>query len=126
MKHLLVLCISLFAVFGVVEAVGISQQFAGIITQTKAQEIQVLENTGYTCTVPGTSIQIRPKAKRGVQPTSYMIPFGTISKTKNALRANQQIIGKYSGKTTITCVHPAGDVQTVQLDTVTMYGNSAR
>ncbi|MFM7088934.1 MAG: hypothetical protein ACKOW9_05405 [Candidatus Paceibacterota bacterium] len=126
MKYLLVLCISLFAVFGVVEAVGLSQQFAGIIIHTKALRIQTLETAGYVCIVPGQTIEIRPKAKRGIQPTSYMIPSGTISKTKNTLGANQQIIGKYSGKTIITCVHPLGDVQTVELDTITMYGNSAR
>ena len=110
--------------FGIVRAAG--QSFAGIISDTKATEIRLLEEDGFVCTVPGTTIQVLQKGKRGYQPTSFFIPSGTNSKTKYKLLNNQKIIGKYLGKTEITCVYeavPPIEV-TVTLDTITMYGNS--
>ncbi|MFN4181285.1 MAG: hypothetical protein ACK4FA_01125 [Candidatus Paceibacteria bacterium] len=109
-------------------SINLQKQFAGIISSVKAREIQALEAANFACAVPGTSIEIRPKGIKGIQPTSFLIPPGTISKTKNTPRAGQKIVGKYSGKTTVTCIFqgiPPVE-ETVQLDTITMYGNSAR
>ncbi|HEY4477956.1 MAG TPA: hypothetical protein VJB09_01635 [Candidatus Paceibacterota bacterium] len=116
--------------FSARSAISISsqRQFSGVITKLKALEIEALENANFACAVPGTSIEVRPKGKKGYQPTSYIIPSGTISKTKHSPAINQQIVGKYSGKTTVTCVYQGFPPveETVQLDTIKMYGNSAR
>ncbi|MBS3904982.1 MAG: hypothetical protein KGZ39_06620, partial [Simkania sp.] len=109
-------------------AVSIQKQFSGVIINTKAKEIMALENANFACTVPGKSIEIKPKGIKGYQPTSYIIPFGTISKTKHAPAVSQQIVGKYGGKTTVTCIYQGFPPveETVTLDTIKMYGNSAK
>ncbi len=108
--------------------ISFQKQFSGVIIKMKALEIEALENANFACEVPGESIEIRPKGKKGYQPTSYIIPSGTISKTKHAPAVNQQIVGKYSGKTSVTCIYQGFPPveETVTLDTIKMYGNSAR
>lgn len=93
--------------------------FGGQIVETKASQIKSLEDEGYSCSVSGTSIEI--KSTKG--PTSYLIPSGTTSKTKYQIRANQWILGKYNGKTTITCTRDEEE-STVTLDTITLFGTS--
>lgn len=124
----ILIVVFIFGLFQVAYAIGIGKQFAGIILNLKAKEIQALEAANFACTVPGTSIEIITRGKKGYQPTSYIIPSGTISKTKKQPKAGQQIIGKYSGKTTVTCVFQGVPPveESVQLDTITMFGNSAR
>lgn len=97
--------------------------FGGKITETKASKIQSLEDEGYTCDVSGSSIEINPI--KG--PSSYIIPSGTISKTGYAIRSGQWILGKYSGKTTVTCTKQCGETEctsTAILDTITLFGTS--
>jgi len=97
--------------------------FGGKITKTKASEIESLENDGYTCDLSGTSIEIDPI--KG--PSSYIIPASTTSKTGYATRTGQWILGKYSGKTTVTCTKQCGETEctsTVTLDTITLFGTS--
>ena len=98
--------------------------FAGKIIHTKDIEIQTLEFAGYICPVFGSSISIIPMGSPLGTPTSYFIPFGTYSKTGYSVRTGQLIMGKYSWKTPIACVHPAGSVQTVWLDTISLFGTS--
>ncbi|MBP6865978.1 MAG: hypothetical protein KBC12_00330 [Candidatus Pacebacteria bacterium] len=111
-----------------VTTTSLQKQFSGIIIKLKAKEIEALENANYACAVPGTSIEIRPKGMKGFQQTSYIIPAATISKTKHAPSVNQQIVGKYSGKTSVTCIFQGEPPleETVTLNTIKMYGNSAQ
>lgn len=100
-----------------------NQIFGGKIINTKASKIQSLESSGYTCVVTGTTINIKPT--KG--PANYFIPFSTISKTGKTVSANKWILGKYSGKTTITCTKSCGETMctdTATLDTITMFGTS--
>ena len=97
--------------------------FGGTISNTKAEEIESLENSNYKCTIAGETIEVRPVNKA---PYSYMIPSGIKNRTGFSLRDGQWIIGKYRGKTTITCIFQ-GDPpteKTVTLDKVTLYGTS--
>ena len=100
-------------------------QFGGRVINTTALEIQALEWAGFQCAVPGSTISIAPLGSPLGTPISYLIPFGIYSKTGYSPMIGQLIIGKYNWwKTTITCTHPAGAVQTVWLDTVGVFGNS--
>ena len=99
--------------------------FGGRIVETKALKIEILEDSEYECEVPGSTIEIETIGSPKGTPTSYFISAGTKSKTNTKTRNGQLIIGKYSGKTTITCIRPEPeDIQTVVLDTITMYGTS--
>ncbi len=108
----------------IVYAAGLAEKlFGGKIIHTKATEIQSLEASGWTCVVPGTSIAIKPI--KG--PVDYFIPLSTTSETKKKPATRKLIMGKYSGKTTITCTRicpPAFCTTTVTLDTVTYFGTS--
>jgi hypothetical protein len=99
--------------------------FGGRVTNTKATEIENLENNGYTCEVNGTTISIKPI--KG--PKSYFIPAGTVAKSKNSIRGNQQIIGRYSENETITCTKNEGEDQqteTVSLPKINIFNVSLR
>ncbi len=124
---LFLLIFSLLCFFSVANAAGIGSQFAGVILRTKSAKIEALENANFACSVPGTTIQIRSKGVKGYQPTEYIIPTGLISKTKKTVKANQLIMGRYSGKVSITCVYQGVPPveETVQLDKITLFGNSA-
>ncbi len=97
--------------------------FGGKVLNTKAVEIEALEAASFECLVPGTSITIRPINKA---PTSYLIPTGIISKTKNAARVGQWILGTYNPTPAIiTCTEVAtGATEIVELTPITMYGTS--
>jgi hypothetical protein len=101
---------------------GSSGIFGGKIVNTKAVEIEALENTGYACVVPGTSITIVPV--KG--PTSFFIPFSIVSKTKRNPKVNGWTLGRYSMTTPITCTLPGNPptTTTIYLDTISMYGTS--
>lgn len=104
-------------------AVSLGKDFGGRIIKTTATKVQSLENSGWACVVPGTSIDIRPI--KG--PVSYLIPAFVRSKTNTTPASGQQIIGKYSGKTPIVCTRacpPAVCTTTVTLDTITLFGTS--
>lgn len=103
---------------------GFLGQFGGRIISTTAIEIQLLEWTGHTCYVPGSTISITPIGSPVGTPTSYLIPFGIYSKTGYSPRSGQLIIGKYSVKTVISCFHPSGSATMVWLDTIPLFGNS--
>lgn len=108
-----------------VSAASSTKAFGGRITNTKATEIQSMESSNYKCTVPGTSITIKPVTKSS--PTTFLIPSGTKSKTGTTPRAGQVIKGLYSqSKTTITCIYQGSppSQSTVQLTPITMYGTS--
>lgn len=110
----------------IVFAYSFNSQFAGRIVYTKAIEIQALEMAGFQCVVPGSTIQIISIGSPARTPTSYYIPPYVRSKTGNSTRASQLIIGKYGGKMAIACtsktVPPV--VKTVNLDIITLFGNS--
>lgn len=106
-----------------VEAGGVvsSSAFGGKITATKAKEITALENAGYTCTVNGKTIEIRPiKGK-----TSYFIPQEIKSKTGRSIDSGKYIIGKSEGKEPINCTAPPPEPPvTVNIDKVKIFGTS--
>jgi len=119
-----------FCVFQVTNAyipyvpyIPMSNPFGGKIIHTKATEIQTLESTGFVCNVPGETITISPVGK---YPTSYLIPYGTTSKTKKPLGKNRWILGVYKGvKTAIICTNEETGVTTqVNLNPITLYGTS--
>ena len=107
-----VLCNVAFASFGSV--------FGGRIIENKATEIRTLEESGYNCTVPGETIQIR--SIKG--PVAYLIRYGTRAKTNTTPSINQTIIGKYSNQESITCTktNPDGSTSTtnVLIDVITI------
>jgi len=98
------------------------QLFAGKIVNTKATEIQRLEDENYSCNVPGSSITIQ--SYKG--PTSYLIPSGTSAKT-GTVADGHLIMGKYtSSSATVTCIYrgyPPRE-QTVTLNKITLFGAS--
>ena len=99
-----------------------SQLFAGKIMNTKATEIERLENENYSCNVPGSSITIQ--SYKG--PTSYLIPSGTSAKTGTVMDGHL-IMGKYSsGSATVTCIYRGYPPrsQTVTLNKITLFGAS--
>ncbi len=100
--------------------------FAGRIINTKALEIEALEMFGYECAVPGTTIATISIGSPAGTPLDYFIPSFVTPRTRTTPRTGQLIIGKYSGKTAITCILPGDppDVQTVSLDTITFFGTS--
>lgn len=106
-------------------AASATQPFGGSIVNTKATEIESMENSNYKCVVPGTTITIKSVVKSA--PTTYFISSGTKSKTGYSPRAGQQIKGLYSNsKTTITCIFQGTppSTSTVQLTPITLYGTS--
>lgn len=98
--------------------------FGGKIISTKAKEIILLESTGYACTVLGTSISVSPIGSPAGTPTEYLIPFYVTPKTRTTPKANQLILGKYSGQTIITCKHPKLPDESVSLTNITLFGTS--
>lgn len=101
--------------------------FGGKIVNTRAEKIEELESSGYSCSYSGSTIEITPINVKGlIMPYSYAIPNAVKNKTGFPIRTGQWIIGKYSGKTTITCILE-GDPpleETVTLDTISLYGTS--
>jgi hypothetical protein len=124
-KGIIFILLIVFLVFTsteIVFAYSGSQVFGGKIINTKATKIQELESSGYICTVYGSSITIR--SIKG--PTTYVIPATTIAKTRTIPAVGKWIMGKYSGKTMVTCTK-AGDpplTTMVTLDTITLFGTS--
>lgn len=111
--------------FDTVSAATATRPFGGRITNTKATEIQSLENSNYKCVVPGTTITIKPVTRSS--PTTFLIPSGVKSKTGTTARAGQVIKGLYSqSKTSITCIYqgyPPSETTTT-LTPITLYGTS--
>ena len=81
---------------------------------------------GYVCVVPGETFTIKPIGSPAGTPMSYFISILTKSKTGNSLSVGQLILGKYAGKTSITCTLKSYPftVQTVILNRVSLYGTS--
>ena len=80
----------------------------GRIKFLKAAQVSNLENTGYVCDVPGTSIEITPV--RGQNETSFLITTTAKKWTKQYnLRQGQWILSKRQGSTTITCQKCEGE-----------------
>ena len=99
--------------------------FGGRIISTQATKIAELEDAGYDCYTPGTSISIRPLGSPIGTPTDYFIPTGVESQTRTTPLAGRLILGKYSGKTDIDCVNDDGtSATTVSLDTIVLFGTS--
>lgn len=108
-------------------SINTSNVFGGKIANTKAERIEELESSGYTCNTSGSTIEVTPINVKGLtMPYSYAIPNSIKNKTGFPIRSGQWIIGKYSGKTTITCILE-GDPpleEVVTLDTISIYGTS--
>jgi hypothetical protein len=96
--------------------------FWGKIANTKAERIEELENEGYTCNVPGSTIEIQ----RTKTPYSFMIPYGTHNASGFPDRDGQHIVGRYKGTETIICTLDEDPevTETVQLDKITLYATS--
>jgi hypothetical protein len=108
-----------FAVF------SFGNTFGGRILKTEAIEITTLQNTGYICVVPGSTIEII--SIKG--PTAYLIPFGIIPRSNTNPREGQGILGRYGGQATIVCTRKDGEttsVRNVFLDIITLFGTSRR
>lgn len=95
--------------------------FGGRITNLKALQIEKLEEAGYDCEVPGSTIEIR--SIKG--PTAYFTPQNIVPKTKTIPAMGAAIIGKYNGKTDIIC-RKGDSIQIVILDTIIFFGTSRR
>jgi hypothetical protein len=98
--------------------------FGGKIKNTKATALETKEKT-YNCTTTGETFELTPLKGLKV-PTGYMIENGTKNSTGYKIKSGQWIIGKYSGKSSITCtlkMTPFTE-STVELDTITIYGTS--
>ncbi len=97
--------------------------FGGTIINTKATTVELLEDSGFSCMVPGQTIAIKPVGK---SPINYFIPFAVISKTKTTPRISQWILGLYSTPTIITCIYDTYPfpTTTVSLNTITLWGTS--
>ena len=103
------------------------KNFGGRIITTKALPIIALEAAGYSCVTFGSSVSVLPIGSPSGTPTNYFIPFYVLSKTRTTLAPHQWILGKYSGtQTTITCIYKGTPThtQTINLDTVTLFGTS--
>ena len=126
-KGIIFILLIVFLVFTSTEIVfafsgSYGQVFGGKIINTKAAEIKELELSGYICVVNGTSVTVKPI--KG--PATFIIPFTTISKTKKIPLAGKWIMGKYSGKTIVTCALKENPeiITTITLDTITLFGTS--
>jgi hypothetical protein len=103
-----------------------SGNFGGKIINTKAWEIQGYESVGYVCIVPGQTFTIKPMGSPVGTPMSYFVSLLAQSRTTNSLRTGQWILGRYAGKTSITCTlpYPPYTAQVVSLSRVSVYGTS--
>lgn len=120
-----IIFVGFFALIQTTHAFSTVRSFGGKITNTKADEIERLENSNFKCSVPGSTITINPVNKNS--PRTYVIPSNVRSETNNQLKRNQLILGLYSvGKTTVTCKYQGWPPrqETVTLDTLKLYGNS--
>ena len=92
--------------------------FAGKIIANEASRITQLQSTGYECTVPGTTVEIKPQSFS--MPKSYFLAKNKEGK----LPVGKNIMGSYLGKTEITCILKAEPplVEVVTLDTIKKYG----
>jgi hypothetical protein len=126
-SKILVIALVLIISIKIVYAAGSTGKvFGGRILKTEATEITTLEASGYSCQMSGgSSIEIKVMGVK-YAPTAYYIPSGTKSKTNTVPTAKQLTIGRYSGTTTITCIHDDPEIppETVSLDTITMFGTS--
>jgi hypothetical protein len=73
--------------------------FGGKIISLKESTLLSYESAGYTCEVPGKTIEIR--TAKGT--LGYFIPEGLTPRTKHELNIGQSIIGKEQGTETINC-----------------------
>jgi hypothetical protein len=128
---ILLIVFVLFAGAGTVSAASyfnFGKMFGGKIIYPKASEIQELEDFGYTCTIPGTTISIVPMGSpASTTATDFFIPSFVTSKSRTTPRSGQLIVGRYAGKTTITCIQQIDeveDIQTVILDTINLFATS--
>lgn len=97
----------------------------GRIINTKAAIIAEAESFGYQCNVPGTSITIRPIGSAALTPSEYFIPSYVTSKTGTTPAIGQYILGRYSGKTMISCyLADPPDAMVFSLDTINLFGTS--
>lgn len=120
-----ILFLLLLTISNTADAVSARKGFSGKILNTKATEIQSMEDANYKCIVLGKTITIKPT--KSSDPTSYFIPAIVKSKTNNSIRSGVNILGLYSqSKTTITCIFQGTPPSstTVQLTPITMYGTS--
>lgn len=120
-KSIVFLLISTFWIIPFQSKAFFGGYFGGKIINSKASRIETLENSNYSCAVPGTTIEIQPQ--KG--PKSYLIPKTITSKTKEKIKKGQNIIGTYIGITPIICIYNGypPSMKLVILPTVKIYGN---
>ncbi|MFA5936831.1 MAG: hypothetical protein WC822_03060 [Candidatus Paceibacterota bacterium] len=130
-KGIFLILLIIFLVFvsaNVVDAsFSFGKFFGGKIISTKATEIQILEGSGYTCPMYGTSISIVPIGSPAGTPTSYYIPSYVTPMTRTTPMTGQQILGVYGGQTMISCfiTYPP-DIRVVSLTSIILFGTSRR
>jgi len=120
---LVIFSVSLYALPKLVHARSYGNFFGGVVSSPRAVEVVALENFGYKCAISGTTFSIYSKGGH----TSFYVPFYTRTRTRYTIsHVNQFVIGNHTSPNIFTCVHPSGDSKTVSLNTVTLYGASAR
>lgn len=99
--------------------------FGGKITNTKAYEVEALEDANFNCQVMESSFSITPKGSTST--VSYLKPIGVMSKTNTSVRSNLWVLGKYTPAAGIVnCTYqgyPPIDV-TVTLGSISLFGTS--
>lgn len=100
--------------------------FGGRILQAKAKKIQEAESNGFTCSMLGTSISIKPLGSNASTPTDFFIPSYLMPQTRTSVRSNQLILGRYSGEETIKCTKEGDppEEREVVLEKLNLYGTS--
>jgi hypothetical protein len=124
-KVLIVVLVFLISFEVTFAAFSFGNVFGGRILRTEATEITTLEDTGYICVVPGSTIEII--SIKG--PTAYLIPTGITPKTNTTPKEGQAILGKYQGQATIVCTRKDGETtsdKNVFLDIITLFGTSRK
>ncbi len=124
----IIILVILFSTKLVLAFAGMSSSFGnpfgGTVTNTKATEIQNLEDENYSCIVAGSTIEINPIV--GSYPKSYYIPAGVSDKGDGSASSGDWILGLYGSQTPIICIYKGYpiQIQTVNLDTIMLFGTS--
>ncbi len=126
-SKILVIALVLIISIKIVYAAGSTGKvFGGKILATEAREITTAEAEGYNCEMNGgSSIEIKTIGI-SYAPSAYYIPANVKPKSKYNPTVKQLIIGKYSGFTSINCIHDDPEIppQIIFLDTISRFSTS--
>lgn len=122
-KTLIIALVVIISIKIVYAASTSGKNFGGIVLATEAREITTAEAEGYNCEMNGgSSIEIKVVGIK-YAPTAYYIPANVKPKSKSNPRPKKLIIGKYSGFTSINCIHDDPEIppEIIFLDTITKF-----